>query len=51
VRSAVAAGVPTLAVPHVVPVPEMAGAVQHDSLVGMTVTGLGQVLDGVLSRR
>jgi HAD superfamily hydrolase (TIGR01509 family) len=51
VRSAVAAGVPTLAVPHIVPVPEMVGAVQHRSLVGMTPSGLGEVLDGLLSRR
>jgi HAD superfamily hydrolase (TIGR01509 family) len=36
VRSAVAAGVPTLAVPHVVAVPSMAGAVQVPSLRGLT---------------
>lgn len=36
VASAVAAGVPTLAVPHAVPVPELAGAVQRPSLVGLT---------------
>ena len=36
VRSAVAAGVPTLAVPHVVTVPEMPGAVHLDSLAGLT---------------
>ena len=36
VASAVAAGVPTIAVPHVVPVPRMAGAVQLPSLRGMT---------------
>jgi HAD superfamily hydrolase (TIGR01509 family) len=36
VRSAVAAGVPTLAVPHVVAVPEMAGAVHLDTLTGLT---------------
>ncbi|HET6967084.1 MAG TPA: HAD family hydrolase, partial [Ornithinibacter sp.] len=36
VRSAVAAGVPTLAVPHVVAVPEMAGAVHLDTLSGLT---------------
>ena len=35
VRSAVAAGVPTIAVPHVVPVPRMAGAVQLPSLRGV----------------
>ena len=39
VRSAVAAGVPTLAVPHVVSVPEMAGAVHLDSLAGLTPSG------------
>ncbi len=36
VRSAVAAGVPTLAVPHVVPVPPVPGAVQVPTLLGMT---------------
>jgi HAD superfamily hydrolase (TIGR01509 family) len=36
VRSAVTAGVPTIAVPHVVAVPEMPGAVHLDSLVGLT---------------
>jgi HAD superfamily hydrolase (TIGR01509 family) len=36
VRSAVAAGVPTLAVPHVVPVPVIVGAVQAPSLRGLT---------------
>lgn len=51
VRSAVAAGVPTLAVPHVVPVPALAGAVQHSSLAGMTPAGLGSILDELLSRR
>jgi HAD superfamily hydrolase (TIGR01509 family) len=35
VASAVAAGVPTIAVPHVVPVPRMAGAVQLPSLGGL----------------
>lgn len=35
VRSAVDAGVPTLAVPHVVPVPRMAGSVQVPSLRGL----------------
>jgi HAD superfamily hydrolase (TIGR01509 family) len=35
VASAVAAGVPTIAVPHVVPVPRMAGAVQLPSLRGL----------------
>lgn len=40
VRSAVAAGVPTIAVPHVVSVPEIAGAVHLDSLVGVTPSSL-----------
>lgn len=35
VRSAVAAGVPTLAVPHVVSVPPLAGAVQLPTLCGV----------------
>ncbi len=43
VRSAVAAGVPTLAVPHVVSVPELAGAVQADGLVGVTPQRLGEI--------
>jgi HAD superfamily hydrolase (TIGR01509 family) len=41
VRSAVAAGVPTLAVPHVVAVPDIPGAVHLDSLSGLTPAGLG----------
>jgi HAD superfamily hydrolase (TIGR01509 family) len=43
VRSAVAAGVPTLAVPHVVTVPEMAGAVHLDSLAGLTPSRLAEL--------
>ena len=43
VRSAVAAGVPTLAVPHVVTVPEMAGAVHLDSLAGITPRRLAEL--------
>ena len=41
VRSAVAAGIPTLAVPHIVPVPELDGATQRSSLVGVTPEWLG----------
>ncbi len=41
VRSAVAAGVPTVAVPHVVAVPRTAGAVHLASLSGVTPEGLG----------
>jgi len=40
VRSAVAAGVPTIAVPHVVAVPEQAGAVHLDTLAGVTPESL-----------
>jgi HAD superfamily hydrolase (TIGR01509 family) len=46
VRSAVAAGVPTLAVPHVVPVPIIAGAVQAPSLRGLTPRDLVTIFDG-----
>ena len=46
VRSAVDAGVPTLAVPHVVPVPLMAGAVQVPSLRGLTPRDLTSVFVG-----
>ncbi len=42
VRSAVAAGVPTIAVPHVVAVPEQPGAVHLDSLAGVTPELLAQ---------
>ena len=47
VRSAVAAGVPTIAVPHVVPVPVVVGAVQVPSLRGFTPRDLLRVFDGV----
>jgi HAD superfamily hydrolase (TIGR01509 family) len=40
VASAVAAGVPTIAVPHVVPVPRLSGAVQMPSLRGMKPSDL-----------
>ena len=43
VRSAVAAGVPTLAVPHVVTVPEVAGAVHLDTLAGLTPSQLAEL--------
>jgi HAD superfamily hydrolase (TIGR01509 family) len=46
VRSAVAAGVPTLAVPHIVPVPVMAGAVQAPSLRGLEPRDLRALFDG-----
>jgi HAD superfamily hydrolase (TIGR01509 family) len=46
VRSAVAAGVPTLAVPHVVPVPLTVGAVQVPSLQGLRPRDLTVLFDG-----
>ena len=46
VRSAVAAGVPTLAVPHVVAVPVTAGAVQVPSLRGLAPADLVRLFDG-----
>ena len=46
VRSAVSAGVPTLAVPHIVPVPRMAGSVQVPSLRGLLPRDLRRVFDG-----
>src|SRR5690349_21186776 len=46
VRSAVAAGVRTLAVPHVVPVPLTTGAVQVPSLQGLRPQDLVTIFDG-----
>lgn len=45
-RSAVAAGVPTIAVPHVVEVPPLAGAVQVDSLAGVRLEDLMGLFSG-----
>ncbi len=45
VRSAISAGVPTVAVPHVVSVPELAGAVHLDSLEGVTPQRLATLAD------
>lgn len=45
VRSAVAAGVPTIAVPHVVPVPRTVGAVQVPTLAGLRPEDLLPLLD------
>jgi hypothetical protein len=44
VRSATAAGVPTLAVPHVVPVPAIPGSVRLDSLEGLRARDLLRVV-------
>ena len=45
VRSAVAAGVPTVAVPHVVSVPELPGAVHITTLSGVTPQRLGELAE------
>ena len=43
VRSAAAAGVPTVGVPHVVPVPGLPGVVLVDTLAGMTAARLTEL--------
>ncbi|MEP6798819.1 MAG: HAD family phosphatase [Lapillicoccus sp.] len=48
VRSAVAAGVPTIAVPHVVPVPRLSGSVQIPTLAGVGPYDLHTLLDAVI---
>ena len=48
VRSAVAAGVPTVAVPHVVAVPAMRGAVHVDGLAGITPERLAELAASVV---
>lgn len=47
VRSAVAAGVATLAIPHVVPVPRIPGAVHVPTLAGLTPFDLLEVARGL----
>lgn len=51
VASAVAAGVPTVAIPHVVAVPEQPGAVQVSSLAGVGVTELAELGRRAISSR
>lgn len=51
VASAVAAGVPTVAIPHVVAVPEQPGAVQVSSLAGIGVTELAELGRRAISSR
>lgn len=46
VRSAVAAGVPTLAIPHHVAIPEIPGAVRVDTLAGLTPFDLRPLATG-----
>lgn len=41
--SAVRAGVPTVAVPHIVEIPDLPGAVQVDSLAGVTLADLARL--------
>ena len=45
VASAVAAGIPTIAVPHHVKVPETVGAVQISTLAGLTPADLPHLFD------
>jgi beta-phosphoglucomutase-like phosphatase (HAD superfamily) len=51
VRSATAAGVPTIAIPHVVPVPPVDGAVHIDTLAGVTAADLTTIVSGLHSPR
>ncbi|MFV0462909.1 MAG: HAD family hydrolase [Nostocoides sp.] len=46
-RSATAAGVPTITVPHIVPVPALAGSVQIPTLSGLHSTALAALVAGV----
>lgn len=43
VLSAVAAGMPTIAVPHVIPIPEVEGATQVPTLLGVGPDALGEL--------
>lgn len=47
VRSSVAAGVPTVGVPHVVPIPNLAGLVSVPTLEGVTLPDLAVLAAGV----
>jgi HAD superfamily hydrolase (TIGR01509 family) len=51
VRSATAAGVPTIAVPHIVPVPEIPGSVRVSSLQGVRAADLRLLVSEVWSLR
>jgi HAD superfamily hydrolase (TIGR01509 family) len=51
VRSATAAGVPTIAIPHVVPVPPIDGAVHLDTLAGVGAADLTAIVAGLRSPR
>ena len=49
VRSATAAGVPTIAIPHIVPVPPISGAVHVSTLEGLGAKDLLAVATGTAS--
>ncbi|OFE17581.1 hydrolase [Humibacillus sp. DSM 29435] len=51
VRSATAAGVPTIAIPHVVPVPPIEGAVQVSTLAGVSAYDLIALVAPVRAQR
>lgn len=51
VRSAVAAGVPTIGVPHLVSLPALPGLVQTDSLVGLDPAGVADLRRDALVTR
>lgn len=51
VRSATAAGVPTIAIPHVVPVPDIEGAVQVPSLAGVSACDLVDLVAPLRAKR
>ncbi len=51
VRSATGAGVPTIAVPHIVPIPEIPGSVQIESLHGLRAEDLTDLVAEVWSLR
>jgi HAD superfamily hydrolase (TIGR01509 family) len=51
VQSATAAGVPTIAVPHIVPIPEIPGSVQVSSLQGLRAGDLTDLVAEVWSLR
>jgi beta-phosphoglucomutase-like phosphatase (HAD superfamily) len=51
VRSATAAGVPTIAIPHVVPVPPIDGAVHLDTLAGVSAADLVGIVSPVRPAR
>jgi beta-phosphoglucomutase-like phosphatase (HAD superfamily) len=51
VRSATAAGVPTIAVPHIVPIPDIPGSVQISTLDGLRAQDLTALVSEVWALR